>query len=285
MTTQTRTDPIAATETFVAGLEGLMSERPKTLPSVTVDELMLAYREALGEVPAEVVTAVQSAIAAYDAPSQNRDVALTMGRLGLRHVLAAADRTFVDFAQAKELAEAEAELDKIAAEFDQAMADLRTAVDTADVDAVMRLRPQVEVSLPQRREAAQLAVLDLRIARAERLIADPRKRKAAADEERGAAQARLDEAVELVKRRQQDFILSNSAADATATIVERAERDHQALVAERNRAGDEAARSGRERLLRLAGLPQDEDITTVDDEPVTQPQIAIQRRSVLGGQR
>lgn len=98
---------------------------------------------------------------------------------------------FIDFDRAPELAAAEQSLQKAEAEHLGVITDLEAAVSRGDVDSVVRLRTQAEVLSPQRLEQAQLAVLDLRLARARDATDGPKHRLIEAEDQATSTEATL----------------------------------------------------------------------------------------------
>ncbi|MGI8881051.1 MAG: hypothetical protein ACR2KJ_11215 [Jatrophihabitans sp.] len=157
---------------------------------------------------------------------------------------------------------------KADATYDSVLAQLEKAVERADIDKVMRLRGEVEVTLPQKVAEARLRHLELQVGRAEaqRDSLEPRTEQAIRAQRVAlkaieAAKQALDQAVERHTQQRVEVAQADDQVRRANAVL--ADREQQL---EEMRATHKAESS--KRLRRLAGLAELSAEST-PDEPHT----------------
>jgi hypothetical protein len=158
-----------------------------------------------------------------------------------------------------ELDRAEKEAAKARAAAAKTVAELEEAVENLDSERVLRLRIESQVHQPVAIANAEMAVLDIRLARAEVAGAIPTQRSAAsaaALEGLRSERIALLEAVNQIELRMEDALIQSQRDDRAAVFVRRLVNDlgrqSESLVATREQAADA--------LRRIAGLPDTSEI-------------------------
>lgn len=253
-------DPHVVVEELVAAIDERLATAPHGLH---VDDLLAQMQKRLGrEVPA-LEAAARRLVTSYDtiarAQGYTQQVANVV-RSQAGDLLQIADQEFVEFVQASELAAAEAEVERIELASRDAMAALQAAVESADVDEVLRLRPQVEIVLPQQSETAKVTLLELQITRAQHAAARSRRRKQAAERNVASAEQTRAKAAALLQRAEDDLLAAQLAARVAESAATGVERETSRLAAARDEAAAKAARTQQERVRRLAGLTSTSEV-------------------------
>jgi len=165
------------------------------------------------------------------------------------------DAALAAFDRRDELVAASEQLDRARAAFDEGRADLEAAVNAGDVERVMALRSEVEITRQAAVAEAELAVADLKILQAQAIArrrhdkADGLKQATAeAEDTRSAARAALAEAEARAQR------LRDESARAAAAVSD-AESRVTAMIESRDERKQRADDDRVTRLRRLAGLP------------------------------
>jgi len=229
-----------------------------------------ALTEALARIGADAKPAITAASAAVGVYWRHtRAISLQVRRddaaAHLPAVAAALDAALVTFAGQGDLDAALAAVAQHNAEQAEVLADLEQAVAAADVEAVLRLRPRIEVELPAAMDAARLTVAELELERAECQRDRPRRRAEAAARAQETAQGEVEQAqaaLEEATAAAQAAVQQRFLAEQVAAQVEQQTRE---LAAEVDQLRQANAQSLNERLRRLAGLPPEAPTT----EPTT----------------
>lgn len=159
-----------------------------------------------------------------------------------------------------ELAAAEAEAADAERRYADALAALERAVADADVPAVMRLRGEAEVVLPQQLGAARIRVLAARIAVAEQVVAGSAETIREAADRFADARSELEEASERLNQATGGYhaaqnLLSWTKTNAGEALkrLQRLRDEHAAYIADHEQ-------DQQRRLRLLAGLPDLEEV-------------------------
>lgn len=257
-------------------LDGMLARIRESPRELSFDGLIGEFESRVGRDVGPVRVQAKSIASGYNAQAARALsaslVQLTAGKLG--GVLAACDQLLGAWSHEDDLTEARAELRDAEQARDRALAELRDAVDRADIDDVLRLRTEVEVAAPRRVEAALLAVLELELARATDLGERPARRQRLASETLRSAEATHAEAVAVAER----AALTLEEARTRHALASRASQLTEAGIAELRRQCDEAKAqavvSTTERFRRLAGLPSEAAIEPTGEESPAAPQVA-----------
>lgn len=158
--------------------------------------------------------------------------------------------------------DADAAVQAVKSEQAAALAGLQRAVEQADVEAVMRLRPEVEVVLPSRLDAAHLALIDARLAAHQATSGHAATLEAAAQRHAQQAEARVLDARQALE----DAMTAHNAAAMThAQVARSAQQTSQlarALLTERATLATTLEQDRDRRFRRLAGLTEPAPATT-----------------------
>jgi hypothetical protein len=189
-------------------------------------------------------------------------------------------RLTTPFTKSDDLHDAHARLSALQAEYDAALTQLEKAVDVADLDTVVALRPQVEVSLPTAIADAQLVIAELEAERAQTLSVRPQAEldvaqqvEAAARDRLTAAHLEIEAAQAAVFDAQGVVQAAQSQVAAAATHARQASERHQAMQ-------NSHQREARARLRRLAGLPPEDD--AAEPQMPEQPTPSMIGQFILG---
>jgi hypothetical protein len=148
----------------------------------------------------------------------------------------------------KALAVAEAELSA-------SRVEMNDAIERGDVQAVLALREELELSLPAKVAAARVEVLDHRLAVAEAAAMIPAARTEAAARRLTACESDVEVAKEALARAQAALLTAQRGVILPSSAVGKATATVEQLSAERNRAAQAAELDQKARLRALAGLP------------------------------
>lgn len=206
----------------------------------------------------------------------------------LLDVFAAVSAARADPAPRQAIEDAEAAVQRIEHEHADTLAALEDAVDAADVAAVMKLRPEVEVTLPSQLDTARLAVLDAQHAQHSAAAAASRVLSLKAKSNLDTAETKLRQAREALTAATTEHdtaatlhLLVEQAAGQVTSAVQEIDTERATLAAtlEQDR---------RRRFRRLAGLADPADSTpAVEDGTLTSmltAPITHERQFVLGAQ-
>lgn len=276
MTTTKNTDTLedaleGALEDYARRVDTALADRPAKVDLSDADEqlrraLSRAKRPEAAARLVEAGHAVAGIYARYLATSSDTGVAwsMAMGSLALAE---AADRA-LDEAAGTTLAAEPDDVARLVDEQKATTAALAAAVDAADVDAVMRLRPELEVRLPVKIAEAKRDAVTRRLAAVDASRARPDRRV-------DRASVHVDAAEQTVRRLADELKAAQSAHNQAAAVLHRArtavraiDEAATALATERDRLDAELKLDQAQRLRRLAGLPEPEAAAPDTETPM-----------------
>jgi hypothetical protein len=192
-------------------------------------------------------------------------------------VLAAAEGALADFGGHADLAAARDVLADAEREQAAGRAELEVAVNAADVEAVMRLRGHVEITLAAKVTTAAIAVHDLEAAEAQARAEWSTQRRDHAQTALDATQHDVEKARAALEAAEITAKLAAGRWYRVNSAAATAEQRHAEIVATRDELKRAAADSQAARLRRLAGLaPEPVPPTTTKPELVVErPQLAL----------
>lgn len=259
------TDPVIEYVTALQQRMAILADAP-TSPLDTSD-LEAALRDAAPMVAEaaiaearQVLDGVASQMAAGVERGSDLQMLARSATLRLRSVLTAAATATVTPNVTTQLNNAETALTKARQDHAMALAKLEQAVGDLDVDAVLALRPDVEVRLPGLIDAAELAVLDARLAVHRDATASTSSRAA-------STAADVQAARDVVTEAEARLATANDHLDHAATIDQivrgavaaEAATGHR-LEQARIDLADRINTATQARFRHLAGLPEPLDV-------------------------
>jgi len=250
-------DEFDALEALVGGLRIRLYEAGEG--HVVVDDLLETFE---GQVGTAVETVRRQAEALDQAYARARERAVSYEwaartiEFSLSKILLEGFRAFTDFDRKADLEAARSRLAEVEDNQRQTFVDLEEAVSRGDVDAVLRLRTESEVLIPNMVAKARAEVLDLEVAKADVSTSAPQARLEVA---RARQQAALSEYELAVVALEKASIRRDTATwwlQTSENITAEVEGEGIRLRARRDAETAEAQRTSQSRLRNLAGLPE-----------------------------
>ncbi len=260
MTTTKNTDTLEdALEDYTRQVDAALADRPAKVDLSDADEQLrrALTRAKRPEAAARLVEAghrVAGIYARYLATSSDTGVAWSMA-MGSLALVEAADRA-LDEAAGTTLAAEPDDVARLVAEQQATTAALAAAVDAADVDDVMRLRPELEVRLPVKIAEAKRDAVTRRLAAVEASRARPDRRVDRARVDVDAAEQTARRLAEELKAAQTAHNQAGAVLHRAHTALRAVDETREALATERDRLDVELKLDQGKRLRRLAGLPE-----------------------------
>lgn len=189
---------------------------------------------------------------------RGKDTAARMAAQYMWKLSAALEHLAHPFDGADALASGEQELAQRERAATAALTELENAVQAGDVDAVMRLRGEVEVKHPRRIAEARTAVLELRIEQARARQAGTADRAARGRRLVSDAEQRLAELHRQVQQAEEDVTLAKLEQGADSQAAGTAASKVQQMEAEMTELTTSHEAEMQARLRRIAGLPEPE---------------------------
>ena len=188
----------------------------------------------------------------------------TFARNRLATIQAKVESALATFDKQGDLELAERKVAKLEGGLVDARKGLDAAVESGDLDAVLRLRGECEVILPRKVAEAKVAVLDLKILRSESLQAAPAGRTSSANVELERAQKTVVEAMSSLTTAQESLHHAQTAASQAHQATASGAQYLEVLQTERRRVAESIATEAAAAIRRMAGLTLEEE---VDDAP------------------
>jgi hypothetical protein len=173
----------------------------------------------------------------------------------LSEALAAFDVSCADPAALERTVAATAALDDAGSRRAAALAQLEHAVVTADLDEVMRLRPLVEVTLPNELDAARLEAIDAEISQIRDVVAASKARGAVAQARLAAAEADVQAARDALARAESALDAEHGLRAIVETAPAALSVQLRELEQQRQQLAATIESDAQARFRRLAGLP------------------------------
>lgn len=190
----------------------------------------------------------------------------------LEDVFAAVGEAQANTRKRDALTEARNLVEQIERSHSDALAALEVAVSRADIDEVLRLRPEVEVTLPAQLDAARLAVIDSESALLDEVAGHCVSTEVAATSHLADAEQALDEARAALAAAEVDHQTRTRTLASAALARSQVEMRLAELRTQRANAAAALEQSAHSRYRRLAGLPDETPPpTTATVSPVSQP--------------
>ena len=244
---------------YAQRVDAALADRPAKVDLSDADEqlrraLSRAKRPEAAARLVEAGHAVAGIYARYLATSSDTGVAWSMA-MGSLTLVEAADRA-LDEAAGTTLAAEPDDVARLVDEQKATTAALAAAVDAADVDAVMRLRPELEVRLPVKIAEAKRDAVTRRLAAVDASRARPDRRVDRASVDVDAAEQTVRSLADELKAAQSAHIRAAAVLHRARTAVRAIDETATALATERDRLDAELKLDQAQRLRRLAGLPE-----------------------------
>lgn len=194
-------------------------------------------------------------------------IPMRVRRMELGRIVAAIDLARSTWNGEDKLVAARASLDAANAALERAKAELDAAVQAKDPNAVLKMRPSVDITLPSACAEAEAAVMDIELERVRASLALPGHRAQASAVD---WQALVDERAALVERLRELDEESIPTADMRAqrdrVAVREIEKHERSLTERRDAVRQRADADLDAAMRRLAGLPAEDRERTEDSE-------------------
>jgi hypothetical protein len=160
--------------------------------------------------------------------------------------------------------------------------ELERASAVADLDAVLRLRPLVEVALPSEVERAQLGRFDAQIAYLQSITSNSQTLTAACDAEVQARTARVRAAEQALQAATSALAAATGNQASLSQVTSIAAMQARVAQTDRDELATQIKANEQRRFRRLAGLDVD-DATTDNATPATPAQSPTPIARITGG--